>query len=315
MLTRKLKVKFMKRIYILLIIFSSFAFASTAQEWIVPADNEAKLSAFAFTDSTRKAGGDLFNLNCKSCHGDPGKNNAVKLVPLPPDPASVQMQKNSDGAFFYKVAEGRGLMPSFKNTLSATDTWKIISYLRGFNDKYVQELAKQLAPGISLEQVAMLLTWNKEKKQVQVAVSSLKEGNRQPVAGAELKLFAQRYFGNLQVDQARATDSQGVALFNFPVTLPGDSTGMVQLLVKPTDETAFGETKTMAALEIGVPTYRPPLNEQRAMWNVVQKTPIWLLLTYVFSVLTVWALIVYVMLQLRLLFKSGEENDPDKQNI
>ncbi|MCX6219667.1 MAG: c-type cytochrome [Bacteroidia bacterium] len=305
----------MKRIYLLLFVLSSCALAVSAQEWIVPAENGAKLSTFAFTDSTRTAGGNLFNLNCKSCHGDPGKNNAVKLVPPPPDPASLQMQKNSDGAFFYKVSVGRGLMPSFKNTLSATDTWKIISYLRGFNDKYVQVLAKQLAPGISLEQVTLLLTWNKEKKQVQVAVSSLKEGTRQPVAGAELKLFAQRYFGNLQVDEARATDSQGVALFNFPATLPGDSTGMVQLLVKPTDETAFGETKTLAALEIGVPTYRPPLNEHRALWNVNQKTPIWLLLTYVFSVLTVWALIVYVMLQLRLLFKSGEENDPDKQNI
>ena len=302
----------MKRIFLLLYILSLFAFAASAQEWIIPPENGARLSTFAFTDSTRKAGGDLFNLNCKSCHGDPGKNNAVKLVPPPPDPASEQMQKNTDGAFFYKVAVGRGLMPSFKNTLSATDTWKIISYLRGFNDKYVQEVAKQLAPGISLEQVAMNLTWNKEKKQVQVAVSSLKEGTRLPVAGAELKLFAQRYFGNLQVDEARVTDSQGVALFNFPVTLPGDSTGMVQLLVKPTDETAFGEAKTMAALEIGVPTYRPPLNEQRALWNVVQKTPIWLLLTYVFSVLTVWALIVYVMLQLRLLFKSGADSDSDK---
>jgi len=302
----------MKRIFLLLYILSLFAFAASAQEWIVPPENGARLSTFAFTDSTRKAGGDLFNLNCKSCHGDPGKNNAVKLVPPPPDPVSEQMQKNTDGAFFYKVAVGRGLMPSFKNTLSATDIWKIISYLRGFNDKYVQEVAKQLAPGISLEQVAMNLTWNKEKKQVQVAVSSLKEGTRLPVAGAELKLFAQRYFGNLQVDEARVTDSQGVALFNFPVTLPGDSTGMVQLLVKPTDETAFGEAKTMAALEIGVPTYRPPLNEQRALWNVVQKTPIWLLLTYVFSVLTVWALIVYVMLQLRLLFKSGADSDSDK---
>ncbi len=301
----------MKRIFLLLYLLSLFAFAASAQEWVVPTENGAKLSSFAFTDSTRKAGGDLFNLNCKSCHGDPGKNNAVKLVPPPPDPASEQMQKNSDGAFFYKVAVGRGLMPSFKNTLSATDTWKIISYLRGFNDKYVQEVAKKLAPGISLEQVTMLLTWNKENKQVRVAVSSLKGGSRQPVSGAELKLFVQRYFGNLQVDEARATDSQGVALFSFPATLPGDSTGMVQLLVKPTDETAFGETKTEAALAIGAPTYRPPLNEQRALWNVNKKTPIWLLLTYVFSVLAAWALIVYVMLQLRLLFKSGEENDPE----
>ncbi|MCK9411104.1 MAG: c-type cytochrome [Prolixibacteraceae bacterium] len=301
----------MKRIFVLLYLLSLFVFASSAQEWIVPAENGAKLSPFAFTDSTRKAGSDLYNLNCKSCHGDPGKNNPVKLVPPPPDPASEKMQKNSDGAFFYKVAEGRGLMPSFKNTLSAADTWKIISYFRGFNDKYVQEVAKKPAPGVSLEQAIMMLTWENEKKQVKVEVTSLKEGTRQPVAGAELKLFAKRYFGNLQVGEARSTDSQGIALFNFPETLPGDSTGMVQILVKPTDENAFGEVNTMASMKIGIPTYRPPLNEQRALWNVNRKTPIWLLSTYIFSVLAVWALIVYVMLQLRLLFKSGEENNPE----
>jgi mono/diheme cytochrome c family protein len=299
----------MKISYLLTAIISLVTLQVSAQEWVVPAEKSASLSPFAFSDSTRKAGGDLYNLNCKSCHGDPGKNNAVKLVPMPPDPASAQLQGNSDGAMFHKVAEGRGLMPAFKNTLSASDLWRVISFIRGFNEKYVQEVAQKLSLGTSLENVKFAINWNNELNQLQVTVTALKALTRQPVPGAEMKLSVRRYFGNLQVDGVHTTDNQGVAVFNFPKGLPGDSLGFVQLQLKPVDETAFGEIKVDTTMAIGVPTYRPPLNKERAMWNVVGKTPIWLLLTYLITVLTVWGLIVYVMLQLRAIYKSGEEDD------
>ena len=290
---------------LLMIVFGTVRLS--AQEWIAPAESNTKLSPFAFTDSVKKAGEVLYLTNCKSCHGDPGKNNPVRLVPLPPDPASDQMQKNTDGSIFYKLTAGRGPMPSFKNTLSATDLWRIISYIRSFNNKYVQEVAPSIGPGASLEQVKILITRIKEKNQVQVEISSLKEKIRQPVANAEVKLFVKRYFGNLLIDEARTTDHQGIVRFGFPATLPGDADGNVQLVAKPSDETAFGEMKADTTLSIGVATFRPPLNEPRALWNVVQKTPIWLLLTYTFSVLAVWGLIIYVLLLVRMIHKSGSE--------
>ena len=295
----------MKKYFLLLVFFFSVSLHLSAQEWIVPADEAGKLSPFAFSDSTRQAGGVLYNLNCKSCHGDPGKNNVVKLVPLPPDPASNQMQKNSDGAIHYKLTSGRGLMPSFKNTLSMTDTWKIISFIRSFNEKYVQEVAKKTDLGNAFQNVKILLTYLKETNQVKVMPTYLKDNQRQIVAGAEVKLFVKRYFGNLMIDGAKNTDNQGVAYFNFPKDLPGDSLGLVHLVAKPTDETAFGEAKADTSLTIGVATYRPPLNEPRALWNVVSKAPIWLLLTYSLAVLAVWGFIFYILLELRRIFKSG----------
>jgi mono/diheme cytochrome c family protein len=295
----------MKRTYLFLIIFLLSAGRLFAQEWIVPAEIASKRSPFAFTDSIRKAGASQYITNCKSCHGDPGKNNPVQLVPLPPDPASAQMQKNSDGEIYHKVSVGRVLMPSFKNSLSSADIWRIVSYIRSFNDKYVQEVAPPLAPGSTLEQVKVLISLIKETNQVQVTLSSLKDRIRQPVANAEVKLFAKRYFGNLMVDEAQTSDNQGIVLFKFPANLPGDSKGFVQLIAKPSDEIAFGEAKADTTLAIGVPTYRPPLNEQRALWNVVQKTPVWLLVTYTLSVLVVWGLIFYVLLMVRAIFLSG----------
>jgi len=291
--------------YLFLLLAVLITLRVSAQEWVVPAEEGAKLSSFAFTDSTRKIGADLYNINCKSCHGDPGKNNVINLVPSPPDVASAKMQGNSDGALHFKLVQGRAPMPSFKNILSAADLWRVVSYMRSFNDKYVQKIAKVSGATSSGLNAKIRLTWLKEKNQVQAVVSVLKDKTLQPIAGAEVQLFAKRYFGNLLIDEARNTDARGKVVFNFPKDLPGDSTGFVRLLAKMSDEAAFGEAKADTTLAIGVPTYRPPLNEQRAMWNVVRKAPIWLILAYTFTVLAVWAFIFYVVLQIRAIYKAG----------
>ncbi len=296
--------------YLFLVLIVLFSISLSAQEWVVPAEEGVKLSPFAFNDSTRKAGVELYNTNCKSCHGDPGKNNVINLVPLPPDVASVKLQSNTDGALHYKLIQGKGTMPSFKNTISSGDLWRVISYIRSFNEKYVQVIEKRSrVAGTAASDVKILVTWVKEKNQVQMEISGTKESKVQPVAGAEVKLFAKRYFGNLLIDEARNTDALGKVLFNFPKDLPGDSAGFVQLLAKLSDETAYGEAKSDTTLAIGVPTYRPPLNEQRAMWNIVQKTPIWLLLAYIFTVLAVWGFIFYVLFQIRAIYKAGLKKD------
>lgn len=298
--------------YLSLLLIVLISVRLSAQEWVVPAENVARLSPFAFNDSTRKTGSELYNVNCKSCHGDPGKNNVIKLVPPPPDPASVKMQNNSDGALQYKVTQGRTPMPAFKNVLSSTDIWRVISYIRSFNDKYVQQIeTKTGGTGAGTLNVKILLSWLKDKNQVQAAISALKEKTLQPVEGAEVKLFAKRYFGNLLIDEARKTDAQGNALFNFPKDLPGDSAGYVKLLANMSDEASFGASRADTTLAIGVPTYRPPLNQERAMWNVVQKTPIWLLLSYSFTVLAVWGFIIYILLQIRVIYRSGKKKEQE----
>ena len=299
--------------FLLLIVLISLRLS--AQEWVVPAESLTKLSPFAFNDSIRKAGEGLYNVNCKSCHGDPGKGNFIKLVPAPPDVVSAKMQGNSDGALQYKVVQGRAPMPSFKNILSMTEIWRVVAYIRSFNDKYVQQIeTKTGASGAGARNVKIMMTWLKETNQVQAVISGMKEKTIQPVEGAEVKLFAKRYFGNLLIDQPRNTDALGTVFFNFPKDLPGDSAGFVKLLARMSDEAAYGEAGDDTTIAIGVPTYRPPLNEQRAMWNVVQKTPIWLLLAYTITVLSVWGFIIYVLMQVRSIYKAGIKKEHDLTN-
>ena len=303
----------MKNIYLPLILILLISFKMSAQEWVVPAENINKLSSFAFSDSTRKAGNDIYNTNCKSCHGDPGKNNVIKLVPSPPDPASEKMQVNTDGGMFYKITQGRVPMPSFKNILPTKDVWLVISYMRSFNDKYIQKIESKLANVAIYQNVKIVMAWVKEKNQVQMVITGVKDKVNQPVTGAEVKLFAKRYFGNLPVDEAKNTDNTGKVLFTVPKDLPGDTAGIVKLTARLTDESAYGEVKSDTTLALGVPTIRPPLTEQRAMWNVVSKAPVWLLLTYTLTVLIVWGFIIYVALQIRAIFKEG--SDQEKADI
>jgi mono/diheme cytochrome c family protein len=108
-------------------LFPSFA---SGQDWVVPDDRKGRLSTFPFTDETRKEGERLYRINCQSCHGDPGKNNSIALVPPPGDPATEKIQKNTDGEIFHKVAVGRGQMPSFRSVLTTDEIWKVVSYLQ-----------------------------------------------------------------------------------------------------------------------------------------------------------------------------------------
>jgi len=294
---------------ILLALLNLVTVALMAQApWEVPADRSAKLSTTAFSDQNQSAGRDLYQTNCKSCHGEPGKNNAIKLVPQPPDPASTQMQQNSDGALHFKISEGRGPMPSFKNVLNSADIWNVIAFLRSSNKDYKQQIAvRPTFGGEVFDKVDLRLTWDAVKNVVTAQLSGARGALVKPIAGLEVKLFAKRYFGNLVVDKPVDTDAEGKASFTFPKNLPGDASGNVSLIAQLSNEELFGLVKTETQMAIGVPTNRPALNEPRALWNVVQKTPIWLLITYLASVLVVWGFIFYVLLQLRAIFKMGEQ--------
>ena len=106
--------------------------------WVVPEEAKGKVCPFQFTPETVKSGENVFQKNCKSCHGDPGKQNWAKIVPPPGDPASAGFQGQTDGEMFYRITTGKAPMPQFGNVLSDEERWHVISYIRSFNSGYVQ---------------------------------------------------------------------------------------------------------------------------------------------------------------------------------
>ena len=293
---------------ICLLIFSNIFVLKAQEEWVVPDDKKSKLSPFEFTEEINNFGAEIYSANCKSCHGEPGKNNFVPLVPSPGDPASTDFQSNTDGDFYHKIRTGKGAMPSFNNTLAPNDVWNVICYIRSHNNSYVQEVAKEIQRGVYNGKVSIQLTYLEDKNLIEAKVFGTNENNSKPIADAEIKLFAERYFGNLQIDEDKLTNKEGIALFAITGNLPGDAEGNVKLLAQLSDQEAFGVIITKAVLPVGKATHVPSLVAERAMWNKMSKAPIWVLLSYSLAVLAAWGTIFFVLFQLKRIFIIGNEN-------
>ncbi|MFN8241376.1 MAG: cytochrome c [Bacteroidales bacterium] len=296
------------RILATLLVLQSFFLAANSQTWEVPADRKGKLSPFRFTDDTRKAGETLYMLNCKSCHGNPGKGDfQATLKPTPADPATEKIQNNLDGELFYKVSTGRGPMPSFRNSLSSNEIWTVIAFLRGFRKDYVQEIAPIIRsaayPGAD---ILITLSAIETEKRIMMKVIARTEKSEVPVTNAGVKLFVKRYFGQMAMGDEAMTDKEGKAYFSIPDGFPADTAGKLHLSARFTDEDTFGAFSKDTILVAGTKINAVSLTRDRAMWNVVRKAPVWVILSYTLGVFGVWGFIVLVMLKLREIFIIGE---------
>ncbi|NVO09699.1 MAG: c-type cytochrome [Bacteroidales bacterium] len=284
----------------LLIISTSSLFSQTTS---VPSEAKNKTAPFLFTPETIKTGEQIFNANCKSCHGDPGKANYAKLNPIPKDPASPEYQKNSDGEMFYILSNGRGLMPNFVNTLNEAQRWQVISYIRSFNKSYKQPPIKSTGEVVKTETAKMILAFDKSEKKVFATITDSVAGLRKPLPDITIKLFVKRTFGSLLVAEA-STGKEGIAYFNTPADIPGDSLGFLSLIAK-----TQGNSKELISTlneKLGVVTKPKNLLDQRAWWNVNKMAPVWLIISYLFGVVGIGITVVYILLQLRKIKKIND---------
>lgn len=288
------------------LIFSGVLILNTfADNWDIPVDKKEKNSYVKFDAAASKEGQTIYTKNCSSCHGDIGKNNSLKsLKPIPPDMASAKTQSYTDGELFYILNTGRGLMPSFKNVLNETERWKVISYVRSFNNNYVQVLSKTDPTKSNL--VKINLVYDSIKSVVNVQVTASEKNAVVTLKDAEIILFVSRTFGKIQIDKALRTDNEGRATFNFAKDMPGDKLGNLELVVKVNDE-VYGEIESKSTLKIGVPTNRPSLTEKRAMWNVMAKAPIWLLSIYTLAVISFIIFLSFLLYKLRIVWISSNK--------
>jgi mono/diheme cytochrome c family protein len=277
-------------------------------EWIVPDDKKGKLCDYEFNQSSISQGLEKYNANCISCHGNPSKNNYVNLTPTPGDPASENFQTNSDGELFHKIKEGNGQMPSFKNILSTEELWSVISYIRSFNKNYSQEISKQLTQKAYDGDITVLVELL-DNNIIQSKVIGVKKSTSEPLENVSLKLMAKRAFGSIIIDEIKQTNKEGIALFNAPTNLPGDSIGSIDIIVQLTNDELYGIVKTDTALLIGKPTNNPSLVEERAMWNKMSKAPIWLLVTYGLGVIVAWSFILYILILIRKIYLLGKKDN------
>lgn len=304
-----------KIIFTLALLISIASLHGQGQEWKVPPSKKKKVASFKFTPENLKKGEQIFNTNCIACHGTPGKANFAKINPSPGDPVAEKFQINTDGDLFYKITNGRTPMPSFKNTISEEDRWNVISFLRSFNKKYIQ-------PGPKKDEAAeyeihLQVSQLKEKNKIRVKATATSKLSPSPenVKNADVTIYVKRRFGNLQVDKKKTTNANGEVFFTIPPDIPGDTSGMLTLVTKLSDETGdFGEAETALNLQAGVPAHPKSLIDTRAMWTVRSRAPVWLILAYCGIVTIVIGCIGYIFTQLLKIRKIGAENRKSKNH-
>lgn len=139
----------MKLLFTMLVIFPALIFSQiknkemkekqvdvksdTSSSWIAPESaSKVKNPLAGIIDETKK-GENLFVQNCTECHGMAGKGDgptADMLDTKPADLTSAKVQKESDGALFWKITEGKSAMAPYKNVFSEKQRWQLVNYIR-----------------------------------------------------------------------------------------------------------------------------------------------------------------------------------------
>jgi mono/diheme cytochrome c family protein len=106
----------------------------TPAPWVAPDDAKKVKNPVPPTQETLSAAADLFSDNCVLCHGEKGVGDGPGAKAIKVKPANFTDEKvmaaETDGAIFWKMSNGRGPMPAWKDTLTEKERWELVGYIR-----------------------------------------------------------------------------------------------------------------------------------------------------------------------------------------
>jgi len=107
---------------------------ATPAPWVAPDDAKKVKNPFPPTQETLADAEQLFTDNCVLCHGEKGLGDGPGAKTIKVKPANFtdakMMAAETDGSLFWKMSNGRGPMPSWKDTLSDKERWELVGYIR-----------------------------------------------------------------------------------------------------------------------------------------------------------------------------------------
>jgi len=102
-------------------------------EWKAPSTTNNIKNPLKGNDQATLVGKKLYSQYCAICHGKKGKGDGVAGMALKPRPADFTkdfIQKQSDGAIFWKITEGKPPMAAYKTVLTEEQRWQLVNYIR-----------------------------------------------------------------------------------------------------------------------------------------------------------------------------------------
>lgn len=98
------------------------------KSWEAPSAESVRKNPVQSDKNSIASGKTLFDKNCSSCHGANAKGSSSA-----PDLTNISVQNQTDGALFWKISQGKSLMPGFTKTLTPNKRWDAINFIRSLS--------------------------------------------------------------------------------------------------------------------------------------------------------------------------------------
>ena len=101
--------------------------------WVAPPEADKFKNPLVCDEETIKEGKKTYVKLCNICHGDKGKGDGIAGTSLNPSPSNLMaegVQKQTDGAIYWKITEGKPPMASYKLALTDEQRWQLVNYIR-----------------------------------------------------------------------------------------------------------------------------------------------------------------------------------------
>ncbi|MFI5186788.1 MAG: c-type cytochrome [Chitinophagales bacterium] len=119
-------------IILLLCLFVANSY-SQSRKFPSPLSADAVANPLKGNAEATSEGKKIYTSYCVPCHGSKGRGDGIAAPGLskpPADHTSDFVQKQTDGALFWIISEGNNPMPTYKTTLSETQRWQVVNYIR-----------------------------------------------------------------------------------------------------------------------------------------------------------------------------------------
>lgn len=133
--TRREVLTFPKTLFALALVLASPLALAESSDWKAPPTAANRPNPVPANAYTIGQGEKLYVNNCLICHGPSGRGDGPGGAALEKKPADLGARikaGETDGALFWKITEGRSPMLSWKGSLTETQRWEIVNYLRTF---------------------------------------------------------------------------------------------------------------------------------------------------------------------------------------
>ncbi len=122
----------------LAVISMSGPLLAQSSDWKAPPTAVHRPNTVPVNAHTIELGQKLFVNNCMICHGQSGKGDGPGAAALEKKPADLVARikaGETDGELFWKITEGRSPMISWKGSLTETQRWEVVNYIRSLAGK------------------------------------------------------------------------------------------------------------------------------------------------------------------------------------